>query len=111
MRLALPTDGEKGLKDRVCEVFSKAPKITIIDWDGQSHLVEVADNPAINMSQGAGPVATKILKEKRVDVLICGPIGIGVSTILSGYKIQHIRVEPGVKLTEAVAQIETLWNI
>jgi predicted Fe-Mo cluster-binding NifX family protein len=111
MKLALPTMGEEGLKDRVSEVFSKAPTFTILEWDGLPHLIEVVDNPAAKMSQGVGPVATKLLKDKGVEVLLCGAVGVGASTILSGFGIKHVKVEPGTRVSEAVAQIEVLWKV
>jgi predicted Fe-Mo cluster-binding NifX family protein len=111
LKLALPTRGNQGLKDRVSEVFSKTPTFTILEWDGSPNLLDVIENPAASITQGAGPVATKLLKDKGIEVVLCGDIGIGVSTILSGYGIKHVKVKPGLKVSEAVSQIETLWNI
>ncbi len=111
MRLGIPTKGKLGLKDRVSEVFGKAPTFTIIEWDVLPQLIEVIDNPAIALSQGVGPIATKLLKEKGVEIVLCGDVGIGVSIILSGYGIKYLRVEPCTLVSEAVTQIEDLWKI
>lgn len=103
MKIAVPSKGEKGLRDRVADTFSRAPAFTIVTIrDGEIIDVEVIKNKAAEMSQGAGPVAARTLKENQVDVLISGDIGPGATNILETIEIRVEKAEPGAKVKEAV---------
>ena len=103
MKLAVPTNDQKGLRDRVAQTFSRAPTFTLITVeDGAVKNTEVIKNKAESMEQGAGPLATRTLKEHGVDVLLCGDIGPGASNILETIGIEFCRVEVGEKVKRAV---------
>jgi predicted Fe-Mo cluster-binding NifX family protein len=103
MKIAVPSKGEKGLRDRVADTFSRAPAFTIVTIrDGEIVDVKVIKNKAAEMSQGAGPVAARTLKENQVDVLISGDIGPGATNILETIEIRVEKAEPGAKVKEAV---------
>jgi len=103
MKIAVPSKGEKGLRDRVADTFSRAPAFTIVTiQDDEITDVNVIKNKAAEMSQGAGPVAARTLKENQVEVLISGDIGPGATNILETIDIRIGKAEPGAKVKEAV---------
>jgi len=59
-------------------------------------------NRASEMSQGAGPVAARTLKENKVDVVLAGDIGPGARDILETIDIRVEKVEPGLRVKEAL---------
>jgi len=103
MKIAVPSKGEKGLRDRVADTFSRAPTFTIVTiQDDKIRDVKVVKNKAAEMSQGAGPVAARTLKENQVDVIISGDIGPGATNILETIEIRVEKAEPGAKVKEVV---------
>ena len=103
MKLAVPTNDQKGLKDRVAQTFSRAPTFTLITVEeGAIKETEVIQNKAESMEQGAGPLATRTLKEHGVDVLLCGDIGPGASNILETIGIEFCKVNVDEKVKRAV---------
>jgi predicted Fe-Mo cluster-binding NifX family protein len=103
MKIAVPSKGEKGLRDRVAETFSRAPAFTIVTiQDDEITDVKVVKNKAAEMSQGAGPVAARTLKENQVEVLISGDIGPGATNILETIDIRIEKADPGTKVKEVV---------
>ncbi len=103
MKIAVPSKGEKGLRDRVADTFSRAPTFTIVTIREDKILdVKVVKNKAAEMSQGAGPVAARTLKENQVEVLIPGNIGPGATNILETIEIRVEKAEPGAKVKEVV---------
>ena len=103
MKLAVPTKDQKGLKDRVAQTFSRAPTFTLVTVeDGAIKDTEVIKNKAESLGQGAGPLATRTLKEHGVDVLLCGDIGPGASNILETIGIEFCKVDVDEKVKRAV---------
>ena len=103
MKIAVPSKGEKGLRDRVADTFSRAPAFTIVTiQDDEISDVKVVKNKAAEMSQGAGPVAARTLKENQVDVIISGDIGPGSTNILETIEIHVEKAEPGAKVKQVV---------
>ena len=103
MKIAVPSKGEKGLRDRVAETFSRAPAFTIVTiQEDEITDVKVVKNKAAEMSQGAGPVAARTLKENQVEVLISGDIGPGATNILETIEIRVEKAEPGAKVKDVV---------
>ena len=103
-RIAIPTDGYKGMDDKVSAVFSRAETFTIIEYeeDNQPHVVEVLPNIASELRQGAGPIVAKTLKDKGVTHVISRELGPGASTLLKTLDINTVHVEPGIKVTKAL---------
>lgn len=74
IRIAFPTEGDKGLDDRVFEHFGRAPFYTIVEVEDKRVVgVEVLESPFVkNHQPGMVPL---FLKEKGVNVIICRGIG------------------------------------
>jgi predicted Fe-Mo cluster-binding NifX family protein len=103
MRIAIPTVGDRGMQDTVSSVFSKSPNFTFIDIvEGEVKVVEVEENTASSLKQGAGPLVAKNLRDKGVRAVIVGELGPGASTLLDLSGIKALKVEPGVKVTLAL---------
>lgn len=103
MKIAVPSKGEKGLRDRVADTFSRAPAFTIVTIQvDEISDVKVVKNKAAEMRQGAGPVAARMLKENQVNVIISGDIGPGATNILETIEIRIEKAEPGAKVKEVV---------
>ncbi|RLI10021.1 hypothetical protein DRO42_02615 [Candidatus Bathyarchaeota archaeon] len=103
IRIAVPTKGDRGMRDNVADVFARAPTFTIIDLvDGKAKEVRVEENTASSLKQGTGPIVAKSLTDMGVDVVVAGELGPGATTLLEMSGIKAIRVAPGVKVSEAV---------
>jgi predicted Fe-Mo cluster-binding NifX family protein len=103
VRIAVPTKGDRGMKDMVSEVFARAATFTIIDMvEGEVKEVRVEENMASTLKHGTGPIVAKTLKERGVDVVVAGELGPGAKTLLDMSEIRTIRVAPGVKVKEAL---------
>jgi len=103
VRIAFPTEGEKGLDDTVSRVFGRANTFTIVDLEGKKiKNVRILKNSALSYKSGVGPVVVKMLADSKVDVVVAGEIGPGATTLLEQYKIKKIKVEPGIKVVEAI---------
>ena len=82
-RIAVATEGKKGLEDIVSNVFGRAKTFTIVDADGEKIIgVSVLENPAIFYSHGAGPIVIKTLIDDGVEVVLANELGVGASEIL-----------------------------
>jgi predicted Fe-Mo cluster-binding NifX family protein len=111
MKIAVPSKGENGLRDRVADTFSRAPAFTIVTiQDDKIHDIKVIKNNASEMSQGAGPVAARTLKENGVNVLLSSDIGPGATNILETIGIAIGSASQNEKVKETVdrylAQLE-----
>jgi len=71
MRIALPTNGDRGMEEEVCAHFGRAVTYTI--YDTETKKVEVIQNTSSHM--GGMGVPPDLLHENKVDALICGGIG------------------------------------
>lgn len=103
LRLALPTKGDRGMRDVISDVFARAATFTLVDVvDGEVKNVKVEENTASALKQGAGPLVTKTLKEKGVMVVVAGELGFGARTLLEMSGIRAVQVDPGVKVKDAL---------
>ena len=83
MKIAVPTEGDKGLRDKVADTFSRAPYFTLVTVEnGIITGKKVIQNKASEVKQGAGPLAARTLKDNDVNVLLSGEIGPGATSIL-----------------------------
>jgi len=71
MRIALPTNGDRGMDEEISPHFGRAVTYTI--YDTETKEVEVVDNTSSHM--GGTGVPPDLLHEKGVEILICGGIG------------------------------------
>jgi predicted Fe-Mo cluster-binding NifX family protein len=103
LRIAIPTEEEKGLDDVVSEVFGRTKTITIIDMlDGEVKDVQVLHNPAASYRFGAGPILVKTLSDMNVEVVIAGELGPGASALIEDQKMTMVTVKPGTRVKEAI---------
>jgi predicted Fe-Mo cluster-binding NifX family protein len=101
--LAIPTVGERALRDTVSDIFAKTPAFTFVKIvDGEIAEVTVEKNAAADFPQGAGPVVIKNLKDKGVDIVIASEFGPGAKTLLGIGGIRMVKVERGAKVNKAV---------
>jgi predicted Fe-Mo cluster-binding NifX family protein len=79
-RIAVATDGKKGLEDVVSNVFGRAKTFTIVDAEDEKIInVSILENPALAYAHGAGPIAIKTLIDDGVEVVIANELGVGAS--------------------------------
>jgi len=103
LKLVVPTKGDRGMRDVVSDVFSRAVYFTIIDVvDGEIKEVTVEENTASGLKQGTGPIVAKTLRDKGVDIVVAGELGPGARTLLEMGGIGMIQVNPGIKVSVAV---------
>lgn len=103
MRIAIPTTGKRKLSNRVADTFSRAPTFTIVTLENlEIKGIEVIENPASTIEQGAGPIAASIIKDHGVDLLISGEMGPGARTILEAFDIKIHKASIGKKVSEIV---------
>ena len=105
MRIAIPTTGKRKLSNRVADTFSRAPTFTIVTIENlEIKDIEVIENTASTMEQGAGPVAAIILRENKVDILISGLLGPGARVILEAFNIKIHDIAFGKKVRDAIEE-------
>jgi predicted Fe-Mo cluster-binding NifX family protein len=105
-RIAVATDGKKGLEDVVSNVFGRAKTYTIVEADNEKIIsVSVVENPALSYSHGAGPIAIKTLIDDGVEMVIANELGIGASEILEQHNIGYIKAKPGIKVEEIIKKV------
>ena len=102
-RIAVATEGKKGLDDLVSNVFGRAKTFTIVDADDEKIMgVSVLENPALFYSHGAGPIAIKTLIDDEVEVVLANELGVGASEILEQNNIRYIQAKSGTNVAENI---------
>ena len=105
MRIAVASNGKKGLEDTVSDVFGRAETFTIIDVeDDQVKEVKVIENPGAKYQYGCGPIAVKTLVDLGVDAVIAPEFGPSVSSILEQHGVKKHRTKSGIKVEEALKE-------
>ena len=103
LRIAVATNGKKGLEDIVSEVFGRANTFTIADIeDGAIEILKIVENPALPYEHGAGPIAVKELVDSKVDKVIGPQLGHGASSILEHHSIKINLAKGGTKVAQAI---------
>jgi predicted Fe-Mo cluster-binding NifX family protein len=106
MLVAVPTQGTKGLRDTVSDIFAKAPTFTFIEIvDGKVNEVRVEENEASALKHGTGPIVMKKLKDRGVSMVIASEVGPGAKTLLDISEIRIFNVEPSMRVSEAVNKL------
>jgi predicted Fe-Mo cluster-binding NifX family protein len=101
--IAVPTEGDRGIKDRVSGVFAKAPYFTFVEvLDRRRGEVSVQENEALKLVQGTGPMVMKNLKDRGVDVVLAGDVGPGAKTLMEISGIRLWKIEAGTKVSKAL---------
>lgn len=108
MKMAVPTQGDRGLRDRVADIFARAPYFTLVTVENGSITdKKVIQNKASEMKQGAGPLAARTLKDNGVDVLLSCEIGPGATSVLETIGIKIGGVTQDEKVKDAVERYLT----
>jgi len=106
IKLAIPTKGDKGVKDVVSEVFGKAKTFTVIEISDDNVIsAEVVENPAVKYKHGAGPIVVKMLVDMGVTAVAARESGPGASTLLEQHNIDRFEVKAGISVEEAVKSV------
>ncbi len=112
MRIAVPTKTHAGLEDLISEVFGKAITFTIVDIEnGKIKNVQVIDNPVASLEHGAGPVAVKTLADLKINLVIAGELGLGVSSLLEHYEINSLLIETNTKVEDSIKEALSILKI
>ncbi len=72
MKIAVAADN-KTAKASVSNMAAKCPYYHIFNNKGK--LIEVVDNPYMDASRGAGPLAAKFLVQKGIDIIVAESFG------------------------------------
>jgi predicted Fe-Mo cluster-binding NifX family protein len=103
MRVAVPTIGGRGLRDKLDDTFSRARNFTIVTVeDNEIKNVEVLPNEALGIDQGVGPLVAKTLKDNRVDVVLSRRIGPGATSVLEALGLKVYELKSGGKVKDIV---------
>lgn len=106
IKLAVPTEMDKGLEDVVSKVFGRAKTFTIVEFkEGSIGDVHVVENPAATYKHGAGPIVVKTLVEMGVNTVMAREFGPGASVLLEQHNIKTLIVEAGISVTEAIENV------
>jgi predicted Fe-Mo cluster-binding NifX family protein len=71
MKIVVPTDGRKGMEDRVAEHFGRCNTYTFLDGGGK--VVEIIDNTSEHM--GGSGLPPELMKRHGAGVLLCRGLG------------------------------------
>ena len=106
LRIAVATNGNKGLDDVLSNVFGRAKTFTIIDAeDGNVTAVKVLENSAATYHHGAGPIAVKMLVDEGVNVVVANELGLGASDLLEQHNVKVTSIKPGTKVEAATEKV------
>lgn len=106
LKVAVATKGSKGLEDEVSDIFGRTRAFTIVETEGcLIKDAKVVENPAASYEYGAGPIATKMLADMKVEVVIAGEFGMGASVLLKDKNIRAVKVRAGTNVCRAVDSI------
>jgi len=101
--IAIPTEGDRGMRDIVSSIFAKAPYFVFVEVvDNQQGEVTILENEASKFTQGTGPIVMKNLKDRGVKVVIAGEIGPGAKTLMEISEIKLWKIEAGTKVSKAI---------
>ena len=107
VRVAIATEGERGLKDVVSNVFARAKTFTIVDIDrGKVKNLKIIQNPAVSYKCGAGPVVVKTLADLGVNKVMASEFGPGASTLLEQLNVAKVKVNAGFRVSEIVKKFD-----
>jgi len=71
MKIVVPTDGRKGLEDKVAEHFGRCNTYTFLDQEG--NVIDVVNNTSVHMGGEGQP--PELMKKHGADVLLCKGLG------------------------------------
>jgi predicted Fe-Mo cluster-binding NifX family protein len=106
LKFAVATQGSKGLRGRVSDVFGRTRTFTIVEVeDGRIKGAKVINNPAASLEYGVGPIVAEKLAGEKVDVAIAGEFGPGALALLKAKNIRAVKVKVGTNVCQAVDNV------
>lgn len=102
VKIAIATNGRKGLGDEVAEHFAKAETFTVATVEGKRVHLEIIDNPGAKMLKGRGPAVVRLLKESGVHTVVAGGFGSGALALLKQGGLRVAMVQAGIKVSDVI---------
>ncbi|RLG60561.1 hypothetical protein DRN86_02255 [Candidatus Geothermarchaeota archaeon] len=103
IRVAVASESEGGLLDRVSKVFGRANTFTLIDLeDGEVTEVKVIKNPGAEYKFGSGPIAVKTLVDNDVKIVMAAKFGPNTSFLLEQKGLKKFQVDEGISVEKAI---------
>ncbi|MFA5777465.1 MAG: NifB/NifX family molybdenum-iron cluster-binding protein [Parcubacteria group bacterium] len=101
MKIVIPTDGKKGLDDKIAEHFGRCNTYTFLNEKGE--VLEIIDNTSEHMGgQGLPP---ELMKAHGANVLLCRGLGPKALNLCGEFNIEIY-----VHQAEIVKEIFKLWK-
>lgn len=97
MKVAMPTDGERGLEENIAQHFGRSPTFTIYDTEKED--VNVIENQSKHRGGKGNP--PELLAEEDVDVMICSNLGRKAVNLFEDLGI-HVYCGAGGTVQEAI---------
>lgn len=101
MKIVIPTDGQKGLDDKIAEHFGRCNTYTFLNEKGK--VLEIIDNTSEHM--GGKGLPPELMKEHGADVLLCRGLGPKALSLCGEFGID-IYVHPA----ETAEEIFEMWK-
>ncbi len=101
MKIAIPTDGKKGVEDSIAEHFGRCFTYTFLSEKGE--VLEIVDNTSENKDSRDLP--PELIKKRGADILLCRDIG-PKALILS----EKLGIEVYIGQAKTVKEIFALWK-
>jgi predicted Fe-Mo cluster-binding NifX family protein len=86
MRIAISSTG-KTINDEISEVFGRCPYFLIVE---NKKIIEIIKNESVNQRGGAGISASKLMAEKKIDIVISNNVGPRALDVLEQFKIKIV---------------------
>ncbi|MBN2094582.1 MAG: NifB/NifX family molybdenum-iron cluster-binding protein [Candidatus Aenigmarchaeota archaeon] len=101
MIIAVPTEGKKGMDEKVALHFGRCETYTLIDENGK--LIGIIGNTSEHMG-GVG-LPPELLKKHGAEVLLCGDLGPRAIEMC-----KSLGIEVWISRAETVKEIHRLWK-
>lgn len=101
IKIVIPTNGKKGLSDKIAEHFGRCLTYTFLNENGK--VVDIIDN-ASGHAGGAG-LPPELIKKYKANVLLCKDVGPRAIKLC-----QELGIDVYVYQTETVKDIFELWK-
>lgn len=101
MKIVIPTNSKKGLKDSIAEHFGRCKTYTFLDENGK--IVEIIDNTSKHM--GGTGLPPELMKKHKANILLCKGLGFKALELFKQFDIDVY-----VSHVKTVKEIFELWK-
>ena len=101
MKIVIPTDGEKGIKEKVANHFGRCQTYTFLDEKGK--VIETIEN--ISEHMGGIGLPPELMKKHNADVLLCHDLGPRALNLC-----REFGIEVYTSTAETVEEIFAMWK-